>query len=167
MKTTCKPDRFGSGKNHQGIQVKNNVNKMGKRGWIVSRSHMVMKTSRTKNAETGVTSRRSTAGVCFWGTRVWFTKWRSGIPDLFAFLKNIIYPNYATHKVGRRLHSFSKDIRYWWIECKFWGEELPGRCTWQSPWFFCWSRTSWGEAGNRNLSAVLYLSRLISIPYLI
>lgn len=30
MRTTCKPDRFGSGENHQGIQVKNNVNKMGK-----------------------------------------------------------------------------------------------------------------------------------------
>lgn len=62
---------------------------------MVSVSHMAMKISRRKNADTGVTSVRSAAGV-FLRNEIMthpVLVWKIGIPDPFTF--HIIYPNYA------------------------------------------------------------------------
>ena len=62
---------------------------------MVSVSPMVTKTSRRKNADTGVTSVKSVAGVFLRNEIMTHTVavWKIGIPDPFTF--HIIYPNYA------------------------------------------------------------------------
>lgn len=113
MRTTCKPDKFGSGENHQGIQVKNNVNKMGKeRLNSISESHG---DENLKNKEC-----RNRCDFCQKHGRDMFLRdetmihsmavLKIGIPDPFTFY--IIYPNYARHNVVRRTHSSRKHVRY-------------------------------------------------------
>lgn len=108
MRTTCKPERFGNGEHHQGIQIKIMQTRWVKRVEQYL-NHIAMKVSKAKNAETGVTSVRSMAGECFRGIRIWLTQWQSGkLGFLSSFTFPIIHSNYVKHKVLRRLHSFRK-----------------------------------------------------------